>query len=109
MNIPAENQVAQLISLLPPDIVQLIAREPEEDEKKCEYALGNKTAQLLKDKPFLNLEKINAIMTRFQAKRSSDEDRNKEAEMGQTEEMMYFEIVEEFCHKLMKNIRKLRH
>ncbi|GBN41490.1 Complement C2, partial [Araneus ventricosus] len=34
MNIPAENQVAQLISLLPPDIVQLIAREPEEDAKK---------------------------------------------------------------------------
>ncbi|GBN61654.1 hypothetical protein AVEN_124265-1 [Araneus ventricosus] len=37
MNIPAENQVAQLISLLPPDIVQLIAREPEEDAKKYEY------------------------------------------------------------------------
>ncbi|GBM41727.1 hypothetical protein AVEN_173128-1 [Araneus ventricosus] len=37
MNIPAENQVAQLISLLPPDIVHLIAREPEEDAKKYEY------------------------------------------------------------------------
>ncbi|GBM48753.1 hypothetical protein AVEN_193447-1 [Araneus ventricosus] len=37
MNIPAENQVAQLISLLPPDIVQLIAREPEEDAKKYEF------------------------------------------------------------------------
>ncbi|GBN64977.1 hypothetical protein AVEN_79977-1 [Araneus ventricosus] len=34
MNIPAENQVAKPISLLPPDIVQLIAREPEEDAKK---------------------------------------------------------------------------
>ncbi|GBM02454.1 hypothetical protein AVEN_76503-1 [Araneus ventricosus] len=28
------------------------------------YVLGNKTAQLFKDKPFLNLEKINAVMTR---------------------------------------------
>ncbi|GBM65617.1 hypothetical protein AVEN_164723-1 [Araneus ventricosus] len=37
MNIPDENQVAQLISLVPPDIVQLIAREPEEDAKKYEY------------------------------------------------------------------------
>ncbi|GBN82008.1 hypothetical protein AVEN_180178-1 [Araneus ventricosus] len=37
MNIPAENQVAQLISLLPPDTVQLIAKEPEEDAKKYEY------------------------------------------------------------------------
>ncbi|GBN72536.1 hypothetical protein AVEN_90095-1 [Araneus ventricosus] len=37
MNIPAENQVAQLISLLSPYIVQLIAREPEEDAKKYEY------------------------------------------------------------------------
>ncbi|GBM57027.1 hypothetical protein AVEN_85499-1 [Araneus ventricosus] len=36
MNIPAENHVAQIISLLPPDIVQLIAREPEEDAKKYE-------------------------------------------------------------------------
>ncbi|GBN33010.1 hypothetical protein AVEN_86517-1 [Araneus ventricosus] len=39
MNIPAENQVAQLISLLPPDIVQLIAGEPEEDAKKYERAV----------------------------------------------------------------------
>ncbi|GBM88165.1 hypothetical protein AVEN_12382-1 [Araneus ventricosus] len=37
MNIPAENQVAQLVLLLPPDIVQLITREPEEDAKKYEY------------------------------------------------------------------------
>ncbi|GBM36689.1 hypothetical protein AVEN_221957-1 [Araneus ventricosus] len=39
MNIPAENQAAQLISLLPPDIVQLIAGEPEEEAKKYEYVL----------------------------------------------------------------------
>ncbi|GBM78104.1 hypothetical protein AVEN_132239-1 [Araneus ventricosus] len=37
MNIAAENQVAQLISMLPPNIVQLIAREPEEDANKYEY------------------------------------------------------------------------
>ncbi|GBM38104.1 hypothetical protein AVEN_40977-1 [Araneus ventricosus] len=37
MNIAAENQMAQLISLLPPDIVHLIARELEEDAKKCAY------------------------------------------------------------------------
>ncbi|GBM15795.1 hypothetical protein AVEN_262947-1 [Araneus ventricosus] len=37
MNIPAEDQMAQLISFLPPDIVQLLAREPEEDTKKYEY------------------------------------------------------------------------
>ncbi|GBM76855.1 hypothetical protein AVEN_3911-1 [Araneus ventricosus] len=47
------------------------------------YVLG-KTTQSLKDKPFLNLEKINAIMTRSQAKRFSEEDQNKEAEMEQT-------------------------
>ncbi|GBN32130.1 hypothetical protein AVEN_269205-1 [Araneus ventricosus] len=110
INILAKNQVSQLISLLPPDIVQLIAREPEEDAKKydvlplaeveikCElghmktkaalvtndpgiYVLGNINAQLFKEKPFLKLEKINAIMTRSQAKRSSEEDRNKKAEM----------------------------
>ncbi|GBN46914.1 hypothetical protein AVEN_39316-1, partial [Araneus ventricosus] len=59
------------------------------------YVLGNKTVQLLKDEPFLNLGKINSIMTRSQTKRSSEEDRNKEAEMGQTEEMSHFEIDEE--------------
>ncbi|GBO09427.1 hypothetical protein AVEN_236696-1 [Araneus ventricosus] len=37
MYIAAENQVAQLISLLPPDIAQLIAREPEEDANNYEY------------------------------------------------------------------------
>ncbi|GBM94397.1 hypothetical protein AVEN_266423-1 [Araneus ventricosus] len=42
MNIPAENQVAQLISLLPHDIVQLITREPEEDVKKYEYVKAAK-------------------------------------------------------------------
>ncbi|KFM70773.1 hypothetical protein X975_02843, partial [Stegodyphus mimosarum] len=36
-NLPAETQVSRLISLLPPDIVQLIAREREEDTKKYEY------------------------------------------------------------------------
>ncbi|GBO43349.1 hypothetical protein AVEN_201490-1 [Araneus ventricosus] len=156
MNIPVENQVAQLIALLPPDIVELIAREPEEDAKKYEYVrafllqrfklsaekfrqlinkhqkasecelghiktkaavvtndpgryvLGNKTAQLLKDKSFLNLEKINAIMTRSQTKRSSEEDRNKEAEMGQTEEMTHFEIVEEILPQDDEEYKKIK-
>ncbi|GBM26725.1 hypothetical protein AVEN_175880-1 [Araneus ventricosus] len=58
------------------------------------YVLGNKTAQLLKEEPFLNLEKINAIMTGSQAKRSSEEDQNKEVEM-RIEEMTHFEIDEE--------------
>ncbi|GBM88164.1 hypothetical protein AVEN_12381-1 [Araneus ventricosus] len=59
------------------------------------YVLGNKTANLFKDKPFLKLEKINTVMTRSQAKRSSEEDQNKETEMEQPEEMIHFEIDEE--------------
>ncbi|GBM15796.1 hypothetical protein AVEN_262948-1 [Araneus ventricosus] len=56
------------------------------------YVLGNKTTNLFKDKPFLKLEKINAVMTRSQAKRSSEEDQNKEAEVEQPEEITHFEI-----------------
>ncbi|GBO03627.1 hypothetical protein AVEN_40636-1, partial [Araneus ventricosus] len=59
------------------------------------YVLGNKTANLFKDKPFLKLEKINAVMTRSQTKRSTEEDKNKEAEMEQPEEMTHFKIDEE--------------
>ncbi|GBN72535.1 Retrovirus-related Pol polyprotein from transposon 412 [Araneus ventricosus] len=58
------------------------------------YVLGNKTANLFEDKPFLKLEKINAVMTRSQAKRSSEEDQNKEAEVEQPEDMTHFEIDE---------------
>ncbi|GBM41066.1 hypothetical protein AVEN_180967-1 [Araneus ventricosus] len=74
------------------------------------YVLGNKTAQLLYGKQFLNLEKINAIMTLSQAKRSSEEDRNKEAQMEQTEEMTHFEIDEEILpqgDEEYKEIKKL--
>ncbi|GBM35626.1 hypothetical protein AVEN_244514-1 [Araneus ventricosus] len=62
MNIPTENQVAQLISLLPPDIVQLIAREPEEDAKKYEYVkyLLLQRFKVLKnsDNYFINTKKL---------------------------------------------------
>ncbi|GBM94398.1 hypothetical protein AVEN_266424-1 [Araneus ventricosus] len=47
------------------------------------YVLGNKTARLFKDEPFLNLEKVNDVLTQSQAKRSSEEDRRKEPEMEQ--------------------------
>ncbi|GBO05885.1 hypothetical protein AVEN_272777-1 [Araneus ventricosus] len=74
------------------------------------YVLGNKTADLFKDKPFLKIEKINAVMTRSQAKRSTEEDQNKEAEMEQPEEMIHFEIDEEIlpqADERYKEIKKL--
>ncbi|GBM81117.1 hypothetical protein AVEN_109156-1 [Araneus ventricosus] len=161
INIPVKNKVSQLNTLLSPDIVQLIDREPEEDAKKYEYVksllikrvklnaekfrqlfnkhqkapgnkleincelahtkkaavvtnypgryvLGNKTAQLFKDKLFLNLEKVNAVLTRSQVKRSREEDRNKEDEMEQLEDIRILKLMKKFCHKLMKNIRKLK-
>ncbi|GBM05171.1 hypothetical protein AVEN_134434-1 [Araneus ventricosus] len=61
MNIPAENQVTQLISLLPPDIVQLIAREPEEDAKKYEYVKA-----LLLQRFKLNAEKFRQQFNKHQ-------------------------------------------
>ncbi|GBN25937.1 hypothetical protein AVEN_137306-1 [Araneus ventricosus] len=73
------------------------------------YVLGNKTAQLFKDKPLLNLEKLNAL-TRSQAKRSSEKDRNKEAEMEQPEEMVHIEIDEGILSQAdeeYKEIKKL--
>ncbi|GBM55285.1 hypothetical protein AVEN_272354-1 [Araneus ventricosus] len=72
------------------------------------YVLGNKTVQLLKDKSFLNLEKINAIMTRFQAKRSSEEDRNKETEMGLTEKMTHFETDEEILPQYAEEYKEIK-
>ncbi|GBM65641.1 hypothetical protein AVEN_164743-1 [Araneus ventricosus] len=56
MNIPAENQVAQLISLLPPDIVQLIAREPEEDAKKHDEEDRNKEAEMEQSEEMTHFE-----------------------------------------------------
>ncbi|GBM04338.1 hypothetical protein AVEN_146205-1 [Araneus ventricosus] len=61
MNIPAENQVAQFISLLPPDIVQLIAREPEEDAKKYEYVKA-----LLIQRFKLSAEKFRQLFNKHQ-------------------------------------------
>ncbi|GBL98921.1 hypothetical protein AVEN_165737-1 [Araneus ventricosus] len=61
MNIPAENQVAQLISLLPPDIVELIAREPEEDAKKYEYVKA-----LLLQRFKLSAEKFRQLFNKHQ-------------------------------------------
>ncbi|GBM26384.1 hypothetical protein AVEN_239379-1 [Araneus ventricosus] len=62
------------------------------------------------DKPFLKFEKINAVLTRSKAKRSSEEDQNKEAEMEQPEETTHFEIDEEIlpqAHEEYKEIKKL--
>ncbi|KFM73170.1 Retrovirus-related Pol polyprotein from transposon 297, partial [Stegodyphus mimosarum] len=154
MNTPAENQVTGLIPLLPHDIVQLIAKELEEDAKKYEYVkilllqrfklsaekfrqlfnkhqkstevclplaeveincelghiktkaavvtndpgryvLGNKSAEWFKDKPFFNLERVNALLTRSQVKRSREEDRSKETEMEKLEELSFIEIDED--------------
>ncbi|GBM24819.1 hypothetical protein AVEN_245061-1 [Araneus ventricosus] len=61
MNIDAENQVTQLISLLPPDIVQLIAREPEEDAKKYEYVKA-----LLLQRFKLSAEKFRQLFNKHQ-------------------------------------------
>ncbi|GBN10427.1 hypothetical protein AVEN_190778-1 [Araneus ventricosus] len=61
MNIPAENEVAQLISLLPPDIVQHIAREPEEDAKKYEYVKA-----LLLQRFKLSAEKFRQLFNKHQ-------------------------------------------
>ncbi|GBM81824.1 hypothetical protein AVEN_126698-1 [Araneus ventricosus] len=61
MNIPAENQVTQLISLLTPDIVQLIAREPEEDAKKYEYVKS-----LLLQRFKLSAEKFQQLFNKHQ-------------------------------------------
>ncbi|GBM95937.1 hypothetical protein AVEN_14597-1, partial [Araneus ventricosus] len=61
MNIPAENQVAQLISLQPPDIVQLIAREPEEGAKKYEYVKA-----LLLQRFKLSAEKFRQLFNKHQ-------------------------------------------
>ncbi|GBM76871.1 hypothetical protein AVEN_3924-1 [Araneus ventricosus] len=74
------------------------------------YVLGNNTANLFKDNPFLKIEKINAVMTRSQAKRSTEEDQNKEAEMDQPEEVTHFEIDEEILPQAdeeYKEIKKL--
>ncbi|GBM77788.1 hypothetical protein AVEN_231590-1 [Araneus ventricosus] len=75
------------------------------------YVLGNTTANLFKqDKTFLKLEKINAVMTRSQAKRSSEEDQNKKTKMEQPEEMTHFEIDEEIfpqADEEYKEIKKL--
>ncbi|KFM65211.1 Retrovirus-related Pol polyprotein from transposon 412, partial [Stegodyphus mimosarum] len=49
------------------------------------YVLGKKSAQLFKDKPFFNLEKVNAVLTRSQVKRSREEDRSRETEMEKLE------------------------
>ncbi|GBM59879.1 hypothetical protein AVEN_62361-1 [Araneus ventricosus] len=78
------------------------------DPGRC--VLGNKTSNLFKDKPFLKLEKINVVMTRSQAKRSSEEDQNKETEMEQLEEMTHFEIDVEILPQAdeeYKEIKKL--
>ncbi|GBM28127.1 hypothetical protein AVEN_218619-1, partial [Araneus ventricosus] len=72
------------------------------------YVLGNKTANLFKDKPFLKLEKINAVMTRSQTKRSTEEDQNKEAEMGQPEEMTDFEIDEEILPQADEEFKEIK-
>ncbi|GBN81660.1 hypothetical protein AVEN_217038-1 [Araneus ventricosus] len=61
MNIPAENQVTQLISLLPPDIVQLIVREQEEDAKKFEYIKA-----LLLQRFKLSAEKFRQLFNKHQ-------------------------------------------
>ncbi|GBM48755.1 hypothetical protein AVEN_193448-1 [Araneus ventricosus] len=47
------------------------------------------------DKPFPNLETVNVVLTRTQANRSSEEDRNREVGMEQPEEMTHIEIDEE--------------
>ncbi|GBM95981.1 Retrovirus-related Pol polyprotein from transposon 412 [Araneus ventricosus] len=72
------------------------------------YVLGNKTANLFKDKPFLKLEKINAVMTRSQTKRSTEEDQNKEAEMEQPEEMTQFEIDEEILPQADEEFKEIK-
>ncbi|GBL76021.1 Retrovirus-related Pol polyprotein from transposon 412 [Araneus ventricosus] len=72
------------------------------------YVLGNKTANLFKDKPFLKLEKINAVMTRSQTKRSTEEDQNKEAEMVQPEEMTHFEIDEEILPQADEEFKEIK-
>ncbi|GBN42172.1 hypothetical protein AVEN_237778-1 [Araneus ventricosus] len=61
MNIPAETQVTQLISLLPTDIVQLIGREPEEDAKKYEYIEA-----LLLQRFKLSAEKFRQLFSKHQ-------------------------------------------
>ncbi|GBO31203.1 hypothetical protein AVEN_150189-1 [Araneus ventricosus] len=61
MNIPAENQVAQLILLLPLDIVQLIAREPKEVAKKYEYIKA-----LLLQRFKLSAEKFRQLFNKHQ-------------------------------------------
>ncbi|GBM94055.1 hypothetical protein AVEN_124556-1 [Araneus ventricosus] len=72
------------------------------------YVLGNKTANLFKDKPFLKLEKINAVMTRSQRKRSTEEDQNKEAEIEQPEEMTHFEIDEEILPQADEEFKEIK-
>ncbi|GBN28584.1 Retrovirus-related Pol polyprotein from transposon 412 [Araneus ventricosus] len=72
------------------------------------YVLGNKTANLFKDKPFLKLEKINAVMTRSQTKRSTEEDQNKEAKMEQPEEMTHFEIDEEILPQADEEFKEIK-
>ncbi|GBN61650.1 hypothetical protein AVEN_124263-1 [Araneus ventricosus] len=72
------------------------------------YVLGNKIVNLVKDKPFLKIEKINAVMTRSQAKRSTEEDQNKEAEMEQPEEMIHFEIDEEILPQAEEEYKEIK-
>ncbi|GBO13746.1 hypothetical protein AVEN_120129-1 [Araneus ventricosus] len=72
------------------------------------YVLGKKTANLFKDKPFLKLEKINAVMTRSQTKISTEEDQNKEAEMEQPEEMTHFEIDEETLPQADEEFKEIK-
>ncbi|GBM59727.1 hypothetical protein AVEN_40649-2-1, partial [Araneus ventricosus] len=53
--------------------------------------------------------KVYAVLTRSEAKRSSEEDGNKEAEVEQPEEIVkILKLMKIFCHKQMRNIRKLR-
>ncbi|GBN10429.1 hypothetical protein AVEN_190779-1 [Araneus ventricosus] len=72
------------------------------------YVLGNKTGNLFKDKPFLKLEKINAVMKRSETKRSTEEDQNKEAEMEQPEEMTHFEIDEEILPQADEEFKEIK-
>ncbi|GBN63838.1 hypothetical protein AVEN_88583-1 [Araneus ventricosus] len=61
MNIPAENQVAQLSSVLPLAILQLIAREPEEAAKTYEYVKA-----LLLQRFKLSAEKFRQLFNKHQ-------------------------------------------
>ncbi|GBM65304.1 hypothetical protein AVEN_61631-1 [Araneus ventricosus] len=72
------------------------------------YVLCNKTANIFKDKPFLKLKKINAVMTRSQEKRSSELVQNKETEMEQPEEMTHFEIDEEILPQADEEYKKIK-